>query len=1357
MAKFKSKGSALLVNHFGESQAKVLESLFVSLLSDKGQIGRDDFLRAMCRGGRMSTREASALVTKLIKASWLEYSSEWSDNITFGPLLWVNFVEHLTDSSVTQLSQVRFSARRHGDFIPDREYAAWVALTHAVLNQYEPNPGVFEAFGERLDNYWSSKTLLNTMGDLFEWQMMDNRHVDVIRRLPKSLSAIFVNRLLETKPLSDFIDHKIPERQLALYREFAPGAVGLQCYGFFYELWHEGVAVAKSHAVPFNVYYDLITAVELILRKEYKGALQCAREGLKRAEAKTAFNDFWMNWVYGLCLYYNKDNGVARRTMTSLVKHLDHRELHTVGLLLWCSLALSEDLSNIEDQWNFASYVGEQRMPLTMLGMMLRKYSNPTAILGHWVERALKDSTFDGVLKLEALITVKGDEAEIKALSEKLGMTSIMPPATDIVEPWERLLDKLLLAEGQTKSTDSKERVIYLVDTETWDVRPRLLKSKDGKTWSKGRDIALKTFAQGDAEGLSAQDKAVARAVKQYQYGRTIEYYMDKSVAWQALIGHPYVYNDNDPTQRIEVRERPLTLSVKETPQGYVLSDNIKAGDKRLEDAVVSYNGTDVFVCPINARSGEILSDLLGQKTFPLAAKKKLTTLLGRLANRMTVMSDLTSEAVKTIKANVNPFFRFDQLMPGEFTVTMGLHPIPGSALICEPGVGPENLSANQKGKRVAVQRQLKDERTVMNRVLEHLQTYKLGTPEDGTWSVSTSGCLTFLEALHEVKNDVVIEWSDHVDYRVNHSKIQAHQCSVSVRRLGQWFEVEGMVEVSSTLKMTLREVLEKLRASKVPGYIELSEGEFVALTDQLRQQLMMMEGLLQQTKKSLALPRYAVNVIDDLTEVGVNVTADEATNEMIERIRKVSLSTEALPTQLTADLRDYQVDGFRWMSRLAHWGAGGILADDMGLGKTVQTITLLLSRAAEGPSLVVLPTSVLLNWQAELRRFAPSLRVINYNLEGRESALEALSAGDVVLSTYGVMSNDIEHLQKIDWNVVVLDEAHTIKSKETKTSKAAMMLNAQCRLLLTGTPLQNHLGELWNLLEFANPGYLGTYNSFVERFVMPIERDHNKEKQRQLKRMISPFILRRTKTDVLDELPEKTDITVRIELSDDEKALYEHIREKTVEELESGEINPMQALAALTRLRQAACHPKLVNPQLTFDSSKTQAFLKLVEELHNNGHRALVFSQFTSHLALVREALDALNIEYLYLDGAVSAAQRTKLTETFRLGKMPLFLISLKAGGTGLNLTAADYVIHLDPWWNPAIEDQASDRAYRIGQERPVTVYRLVAEGTIEEKILRLHETKRSLADALLEGADMSSRLSKDALLALLSSKEGV
>ena len=378
-------------------------------------------------------------------------------------------------------------------------------------------------------------------------------------------------------------------------------------------------------------------------------------------------------------------------------------------------------------------------------------------------------------------------------------------------------------------------------------------------------------------------------------------------------------------------------------------------------------------------------------------------------------------------------------------------------------------------------------------------------------------------------------------------------------------------------------------------------------------------------------------------------------------------------------------------------------------------------------------------------------MQILNRPGTDRAKLVNAATSGDVVLSTYGLVVTEAELLASQHWTTIVLDEAHTIKNHHTLTSKGCMSLTGDFRILLTGTPLQNHLSEIWNLFEFANPGLLGSYTSFTKNFILPIERDHDKERQQLLRRILSPFMLRRTKEDVLSDLPEKSEITLSVELSDEEQALYETMRLRALANLEGQDVGVVQTLAEITRLRQAACHPRLVNDMLTIQSSKMQAFLELVDNLTGNSHRALVFSQFTSHLALAREELDKRHIAYLYLDGSTPAAERTRLVKQYQTDDTPLFLISLKAGGLGLNLTAADYVIHLDPWWNPAIEDQASDRAHRIGQTRPVTVYRLIAAGTIEDKILRLHNLKRNMADALLQDANLFSQISAEDVIKLL------
>ncbi len=369
-----------------------------------------------------------------------------------------------------------------------------------------------------------------------------------------------------------------------------------------------------------------------------------------------------------------------------------------------------------------------------------------------------------------------------------------------------------------------------------------------------------------------------------------------------------------------------------------------------------------------------------------------------------------------------------------------------------------------------------------------------------------------------------------------------------------------------------------------------------------------------------------------------------------------------------------------------------------------------------------------------------------------RAAVLADLSSGDVLVISYGLLLSETERLAEIEWATVVLDEAQAIKNPDTARHKAACRLRADGRITLTGTPIENHLGELRAQMAFLNPGLFGTQSRFQQRYADPIQSG-DRVAAAELRRLVTPLVLRRTKSAVLPELPPRSEITLTVELSEAERALYEGFRREALEALSTEAQSPIAVLAQLTRLRLCCCNPGLVLPNGAppIQSSKLEALARLVESLLANGHRALIFSQFVKHLAIVKTWCDENEVTYQYLDGGTPAKQREKVVRRFQEGEGDVFLISLKAGGTGLNLTAADYVVHLDPWWNPAVEDQASDRAHRIGQRRPVTVYRMVAKDTVEEQIVELHARKRDLADRILSGADAAGRLSARELFELL------
>lgn len=467
------------------------------------------------------------------------------------------------------------------------------------------------------------------------------------------------------------------------------------------------------------------------------------------------------------------------------------------------------------------------------------------------------------------------------------------------------------------------------------------------------------------------------------------------------------------------------------------------------------------------------------------------------------------------------------------------------------------------------------------------------------------------------------------------------------------------------------------------------------------------------------------------------------------------------VPSNLKAELRDYQKEGLNWLQFLREYNLGGILADDMGLGKTVQTLAHLLIEKKEGradlPSLVIAPTSLMVNWAREAEKFSPSLSILVLQGQNRKKKFEEILNYDVVLTTYPLLTRDAKVLLDHHWHFVILDEAQNIKNPKAKASQNIRLLTCRHRLCLTGTPMENHLTELWSQFHFLMPGMLGDEKKFKYLFRTPIEKKHDLDRQKRLRERVAPFMLRREKKDVAKELPPKTEIISRVSLESAQRDLYETIRvsmDSKVREVIAQKgmgRSHIIILDALLKLRQICCHPQLLkipSAKKINHSAKLEQLMEMVPEMVDEGRRILLFSQFTSMLAIIEEALTKKKIHYVKLTGQTK--DRAKPVDEFQTGKVPVFLISLKAGGSGLNLTAADTVIHYDPWWNPAAENQATDRAYRIGQDKPVFVYKMITEGTVEEKILEMQAKKQALADALFSEESQSTKISADDLKAL-------
>jgi superfamily II DNA or RNA helicase len=812
-----------------------------------------------------------------------------------------------------------------------------------------------------------------------------------------------------------------------------------------------------------------------------------------------------------------------------------------------------------------------------------------------------------------------------------------------------------------------------------------------------------------------------------------------------------------EPEIPVEIIKGQPELIVNKTGTGYVFGTNIS--DYSNETVLIKESDTRLRVIRLTPQQRAVLQTLKQIGTVPAEGKDKLLEALRNIGAHMTVHSNLDDTAVLNIKQRTGDTRIRVQLQPtgDALKAAFFVKPFVNDPPYCKPGEGARHLIGIMNGERCQATRDLDTEKSNLAKLMILIQESVVQEVQDDTIIFEDPlDCLHLLEIIQRHPELATAEWpkGQKLTVRpVNHET----QLRIAMRKVdGKWFAANGDLKVDDTTVLSLKELLDAVKASQ-SRFITVGRGEFLSLTGKLYRQLNELATVAIEEQEEIRIRPLAAHMLDELLEGAGSVETDEHWKALRARQAAAEIIRPEVPTTLQTQLRPYQEEGFRWMARLAAWGTGACLADDMGLGKTIQAIAMLLYRAHEGPALIVCPASVLPNWASELDKFAPSLQIKQISAGKRHSVLKAAGPFDVVLITYGILQSEDKLLSGIPWHTVVLDEAHTIKNYQTKTSKAAMSLQADFRLILTGTPIQNHLTEIWNLFNFINPGLLGSLPYFNKQFTTPVIYNTESSVTKHLRKLIGPFMLRRTKTAVLDELPEKTEIVKMISLSPDEAAFYEALRLKAVENIKkySQDKNSKHNLNTLTeigKLRMAACNTQMIDPEIRIPSSKLAVFLEIVQELIDNNHRALVFSQYVRHLDLVRAALDELNISYCYLDGSTPIPTREKVVQQFQAGVGSLFLISLKAGGTGLNLTAADYVIHLDPWWNPAVEEQASDRAYRIGQTRPVTIYRLVTRHTIEEKIIALHNTKRDLADRLLEGSDVSGKLSTEELLSLIA-----
>ncbi|MBQ4845630.1 DEAD/DEAH box helicase [Pseudoalteromonas sp. MMG005] len=943
---------------------------------------------------------------------------------------------------------------------------------------------------------------------------------------------------------------------------------------------------------------------------------------------------------------------------------------------------------------------------------------------------------------------------------------------------WDLALDKLIsLAPEDTSANthlpDTASRLIWEITIAPFCISlSARAQKKTTSGWSKGRPVSLQRLYEQSHEFtfMSEQDiKICSHINRAKQWQDKTHYTLEGARALTAACGAPNLFLVDDVFTPIELNKAQPELLITQQNNHLVLS--IAEIPATLNGIPLNYSLTEYapeqYRLTVFAPEHLKVAQIIGEEglTIPISAKEKVLESVSAIAPLLNIQSSIaeldtgleTHPADARLVINIQPFH--DGL---EFTCFV--MPFGEQGPTFKPGIGNAKITTELNGKRVATSRNLIQEEQYLDILDTHCPAFL--TMQDNR--LQLNDLQTALETLQQLDHTTALDPSP-IPLTLRWPKgktmtltkpLHSHHLQLALSKKHQWFDLSGHLVVDDSHVIELKRLL-SLTSQAHGRFIELDNHQILALSDELKQRL---DQLNTATDNGQFHPLASLHVSQATT--GMRMKTLHAWDEQHVKMTQANLLECKVPTTLRATLRDYQIEGFDWASRLAHWGAGACLADDMGLGKTLQALALLVSRAHLGPSLVIAPTSVCFNWQQEATKFAPTLNIkllsdIKTSAK-RADALKQLNSLDCLIISYGLLQRESALLQACTWSTIVADEAQALKNPLAQRSIAACTLKGDFKLITTGTPIENNLTELWSLFRFVNPGLLGNLKRFSARFSTPIDNVKDdpiaaKKARSQLKNLIQPFILRRMKDQVLTELPARTDINVKVQLSEEEMALYEALRLTAIENLtatsqqDQAGAQRIKMLAELTKLRQACCHPSLVLSDNTLPSAKLIALDKLLNELQENNHKALIFSQFVGHLQLIKQHLDSKGVDYQYLDGSTPQRDRQHRVNAFQQGEGQVFLISLKAGGSGLNLTAADYVIHMDPWWNPAVEEQASDRAHRMGQLRPVTVYRLIAINTIEEKIVALHQHKRDLAQTLLSGSDSVSKLSVTDIIAML------
>lgn len=943
-----------------------------------------------------------------------------------------------------------------------------------------------------------------------------------------------------------------------------------------------------------------------------------------------------------------------------------------------------------------------------------------SARLFEWSD-AWQEAGYPWFARQAQLLAHAFDETEAKLPQSRSDLLSLVP----LRAPWEHTLDSVEAWRQGSGRPNHSTRLRFFVDLAArrlgkpgreclradggWDLVERL-------SWEdacKLRDL----LPAEDHPALEAWEQSLEQAAEMRPEQR-------EGAVFAALAGHPRVVDPSQGGVDVEIHQRSCAISSEWRGQELcVFWDPLQvepgwnlfgSGSTRLD--VVFHRPED------ESLAARLRLPLL----VPADGVERALDVLGRLSDQVLLRGPLRAPRRRKA-ADATPCLRFSP-SSGAWLLELGVQPFGPGGRFFPAAEGPAVLNTSAGGRPACTVRDFEEEQRNAAALVQGTKTLRRSEADaPHRWLLSTESALELLAELKESALPVHCDWAQGESLRLG-NRLSSGALQASLRAVRGWYLLSGKVPLDEVHDLRLAELARAPMLAR-GRFVRLPDGSYAELDARLRRVVSAL-GVSPLHRGELRLRAAQLPGVAAALDPS-SLDFDDASRGEMERWQTTHPAENAPLEEL---LRPYQRKGRDWLRQLTARGFGACLADDMGLGKTVQILACLLSFGPDAHHLVVAPTSVCENWVREATRFAPELAPRHHR-----SSRDCEEPGLVVLS-YGRLVVEVDNLAEQSFDCLVLDEAQLIKNPKTQRARALLSLHAKARIAATGTPIENHLGDLWGLFRFLNPELLGSWRSFSTHFMGPIEREKDAAVGEQLRALVQPFFLRRTKEDVLVELPPVTRIRRTVTLGEDEALRYASLRRAISDKLRTraGKMNhKLEVLAEITRLRRFCCHPRLVFPEAPDDSAKLRALVPLLRELVESGRQALVFSQYVDFLEQVERRLNEEGIAYDSLDGSTPQAARQEKVDRFMSGACPVFLMSLKAGGLGLNLTAAEVVIHLDPWWNPAVGAQATDRAHRMGQERPVTSIEFVTEGTIEEDILRLHEDKRRLAGSVLRAVD--------------------